>query len=73
MERDDLNNEANQALGATFTKETGQSVDFRSGAFQLIKGKHISAKRQIMIHESLARKNKLSVGDRVDLVQFPDD
>ena len=47
VERDDLNNEANQALGATFTKETGQSVDFRSGAFQLIKGKHISAKRQL--------------------------
>lgn len=38
VERDDLDNEANQALGATFTKETGQSVDFRSGAFQLIKG-----------------------------------
>ena len=70
VERDDLNNEANQALGATFTKETGQSVDFRSGAFQLIKGKHISAKRQIMIHESLARKNKLSVGDKLTLSNF---
>ena len=70
VERDDLDNEANQALGATFTKETGQSVDFRSGAFQLIKGKHISAKRQIMIHESLARKNKLSVGDKLTLSNF---
>lgn len=57
-------------MGATFTKETGQSVDFRSGAFQLIKGKHISAKRQIMIHESLARKNKLSVGDKLTLSNF---
>ena len=70
VERDDLDNEANQALGATFTKGTGQSVDFRSGAFQLIKGKHISAKRQIMIHESLARKNKLSVGDKLTLSNF---
>ena len=70
VKRDDLDNEANQALGATFTKETGQSVDFRSGAFQLIKGKHISAKRQIMIHESLARKNKLSVGDKLTLSNF---
>ena len=70
VERDDLDNEANQALGATFTKETGQSVDFRSGAFQLIKGKHISAKRQILIHESLARKNKLSVGDKLTLSNF---
>ena len=70
VERDDLDNEANQALGATFTKETGQSVDFRSGAFQLLKGKHISAKRQIMIHESLARKNKLSVGDKLTLSNF---
>ncbi|MFR8937706.1 MAG: ABC transporter permease, partial [Streptococcus sp.] len=69
VERDDLDNEANQAL-ATFTKETGQSVDFRSGAFQLIKGKHISAKGQIMIHESLARKNKLSVGDKLTLSNF---
>ena len=60
VERDDLDNEANQALGATFTKETGQSVDFRSGAFQLIKGKHIS----------LARKNKLSVGDKLTLSNF---
>lgn len=70
VKRDDLDNEANQALGATFTKGTGQSVDFRSGAFQLIKGKHISAKRQIMIHESLARKNKLSVGDKLTLSNF---
>ena len=51
VERDDLDNEANQALGATFTKGPGQSVDFRSGAFQLLKGKHLSAKGQIMIHE----------------------
>ena len=70
VKRDDLDNEANQALGATFTKGTGQSVDFRSGAFQLLKGKHISAKRQIMIHESLARKNKLSVGDKLTLSNF---
>ena len=70
VERDDLDNEANQALGATFTKETGQSVDFRSGAFQVLKGKHLSAKGQIMIHESLARKNKLSVGDKLTLSNF---
>ena len=70
MKRDDLDNEANQALGATFTKGTGQSVDFRSGAFQLLKGKHLSAKGQIMIHESLARKNKLSVGDKLTLSNF---
>ena len=70
VERDDLDNEANQALGATFTKETGQSVDFRSGAFQLLKGKHLSAKGQIMIHELLARKNKLSVGDKLTLSNF---
>ena len=70
VERDDLDNEANQALGATFTKGTGQSVDFRSGAFQLLKGKHLSAKGQIMIHESLAMKNKLSVGDKLTLSNF---
>ena len=70
VERDDLDNEANQALGATFTKGTRQSVDFRSGAFQLLKGKHLSAKGQIMIHESLARKNKLSVGDKLTLSNF---
>lgn len=70
VKRDDLDNEANQALGATFTKGTGQSVDFRSGAFQLLKGKHLSAKGQIMIHESLARKNKLSVGDKLTLSNF---
>ena len=70
VKRDDLDNEANQALGATFTKGTGQSVDFRSGAFQLLKGKHLSAKGQIMIHESLARKIKLSVGDKLTLSNF---
>lgn len=70
VKRDDLDNEANQALGATFTKGTGQSVDFRSGAFQLLKGKHLSAKGQIMIHESLARKNNLSVGDKLTLSNF---
>ena len=70
VERDDLDNMDNQALGATFTKETAQSVDFRSGAFQLLKGKYISAKGQIMIHESLARKNKLSIGDKLTLSNF---
>ena len=38
VERDDLDNEANQALGATFTKETGQSVDFGVVLFNSLKG-----------------------------------
>ncbi|MFR3960298.1 MAG: hypothetical protein ACLTZB_05900 [Streptococcus salivarius] len=54
MERDDLDNEANQAL-SHFTKKQAK-VLILGGAFQLLKESTISAKGQIMIHESLARK-----------------
>ncbi len=59
---------SNQALGATFWGSR-QSVDFRSGAFNSLKEKHLSAKGRIMIHELLARKNKR----RNKRVRFSDD
>lgn len=72
VERDDLGQEAKQALGAVFTQKTDQHLDFRSGSFQLVQGKHLSAKArgQILIHEELAKKNKLKVGDSLTLSSF---
>ena len=61
VERDDLGQEAKQALGAVFTQKTDQHLDFRSSSFQLVQGKHLSdkARGQILIHQELAKKNKL--------------
>ena len=72
VERDDLGQEAKQALGAVFTQKTDQHLDFRSGSFQLVQGKHLSekARGQILIHQELAKKNKLKVGDSVTLSSF---
>ena len=72
VERDDLGQEAKQALGAVFTQKTGQHLDFRSGSFQLVQGKHLSDKSrgQILIHQELAKKNKLKVGDSLTLSSF---
>ncbi|WP_053846524.1 ABC transporter permease [Streptomyces sp. NRRL B-24085] len=45
--------------------------DFRSGTFKLVSGKHLTAadqdKKQILIEERLARKNRLRTGDKVTL------
>ena len=72
VERDDLGQEAKQALGAVFTQKTDQHLDFRSSSFQLVQGKHLSdkARGQILIHEELAKKNKLKVGDSLTLSSF---
>ena len=72
VERDDLGQEAKQALGAVFTQKTGQHLDFRSSSFQLVQGKHLSdkARGQILIHQELAKKNKLKVGDSLTLSSF---
>ena len=72
VERDDLGQEAKQALGAVFTQKTDQHLDFRSNSFQLVQGKHLSdkARGQILIHQELAKKNKLKVGDSLTLSSF---
>ena len=72
VERDDLGQEAKQALGAVFTQKTDQHLDFRSSSFQLVQGKHLSdkARGQILIHQELAKKNKLKVGDQLTLSSF---
>ena len=72
VERDDLGQEAKQALGAVFTQKTDQHLDFRSGSFQLVQGKHLSdkARGQILIHQELAKKNNLKVGDSLTLSRF---
>ena len=72
VERDDLGQEAKQALGAVFTQKTDQHLDFRSGSFQLVQGKHLSekARGQILIHQELAKKNNLKVGDSLTLSSF---
>lgn len=43
--------------------------EFKSGGFQLVKGRHLTVNdhRQIMLHEDLAKKNGLKVGDKVSL------
>ena len=45
---------------------------FPGSSFQLVQGKHLSdkARGQILIHQELAKKNKLKVGDSLTLSSF---
>ncbi len=58
-----------EALGAVFTQKTDQHLDFRSSSFQLARQITLfdKARGQILIHEELAKKNKLKVGDSLTL------
>ena len=44
-------------------------IKFVSGAYKLVEGEHLTDKdhNQILMHEALAKKNGLNVGDKVKL------
>ena len=71
VERDDLGQEAKQALGCLYPEDR-PAPGFPGSSFQLVQGKHLSdkARGQILIHQELAKKNKLKVGDSLTLSSF---
>ena len=56
-------------LMLTGVNDSSKEDKFVSGAYKLVKGEHLTDKdhNQILMHESLAKKNGLNVGDKVKL------
>lgn len=65
----DTNSALQRVFGIQAVNNTRYHADFLNGRFRLVEGQHISknGSQRILIHEELAKLNKLHVGSRVQL------
>ena len=73
VRRDDLSDAWQNLVALEATTSTKHDVLFRSGVFSLKEGRHITKNdvNKILIHEDLARQNKLKLGDKLPLKLLP--
>ena len=73
IQRDDIDEEMKNVVSLNSSSQVNREKLFSSGVFSLIKGKMIEATdvHKIMIHEELASKNQLNLGDTItfDVIQ----
>ena len=69
IQRDDIDEEMKNVVSLNSSSQVNRDKLFSSGVFSLIKGKIIEATdvHKIMIHEELASKNQLNLGDTITL------
>ena len=69
IQRDDIDEEMKNVVSLNSSSQVNREKLFSSGVFSLIKGKMIEATdvHKIMIHEELASKNQLNLGDTLTL------
>lgn len=69
IQRDDIDEEMKNVVSLNSSSQVNREKLFSSGVFSLIKGKIIEATdvHKIMIHEELASKNQLNLGDTITL------
>ena len=69
IQRDDIDEEMKNVVSLNASSQVNREKLFSSGVFSLIKGKKIEATdvHKIMIHEELASKNQLNLGDTITL------
>ena len=69
IQRDDIDDEMKNVVSLNASSQVNREKLFSSGVFSLIKGKIIEATdvHKIMIHEELASKNQLNLGDMITL------
>ena len=69
IQRDDVDEEMKNVVSLNSSSQVNREKLFSSGVFSLIKGKIIEATdvHKIMIHEELASKNQLNLGDTITL------
>ena len=69
IQRDDIDEEMKNVVSLNASSQVNREKLFTSGVFSLIKGKIIEATdvHKIMIHEELASKNQLNLGDTITL------
>ena len=69
VERDDVTDAEQNLLGLTALEDSSKDVNFTSSAFRLKEGRHLQKgdTKKILIHEELAKKNSLSLYDKIAL------
>ena len=69
IQRDDIDEEMKNVVSLNSSSQVNREKLFSSGVFSLLKGKMIEATNvhKIMIHEELASKNQLNLGDTITL------
>ena len=69
IQRDDIDEEIKNVVSLNSSSQVNREKLFSSGVFSLLKGKMIEATdvHKIMIHEELASKNQLNLGDTITL------
>ena len=69
IQRDDIDEEIKNVVSLNSSSQVNREKLFSSGVFSLIKGKMIEVTdvHKIMIHEELASKNQLNLGDTITL------
>ena len=69
VERDDVTDAEQNLLGLTALEDSSKDVNFTSSAFRLKEGRHLQKgdTKKILIHEELAKKNSLSLYDKIVL------
>ena len=69
VERDDLSGADNNLISLTALEDSSKDVTFTSSAFNLKEGRHLQKgdSKKILIHEELAKKNGLSLHDKIRL------
>ena len=69
IQRDDLTEAEKNLISLIALEDSSKDVAFTSSAFSLIEGRHIEKgdRKKILIHEDLAKKNNLKVGEKISL------
>ena len=69
VERDDLSAADKNLVSLTALEDSSKDVTFTSSAFNLKEGRHLQKgdSKKILIHEELAKKNGLSLHDKITL------
>ncbi|KGF09201.1 ABC transporter permease [Clostridiales bacterium S5-A14a] len=73
--REDLSDEMKNVLALRATSNAAKDSLFTSKVFNMTKGRNISEKdrNSIVVHEAFAKKNKLKLGDTIDMRFFKPD
>lgn len=69
VQRDDVTDAEKNLVSLIALEDSSKDVSFTSAAFILKEGRHIEKgdRKKILIHEDLAKKNNLKVGDKINL------
>ena len=69
IQRDDLTEVEKNLISLIALEDSSKDVSFTSSAFSLQAGRHLEQedRKKIFIHEDLAKKNNLKVGDKISL------